>query len=1344
MEYIKLLQERNRLKKIMAAKSKNELEQEEKERGFTTHFQGAHTTKQMDSTKPSKPTRTTKIPIMALRKPVQDDSIGSWHNHDDSVSAPVVKKRGWGEPTTLHIPQVKTSDLQKPHSKEYLFAQGQNEERGVRAQSGCNDDDDADYDMDFEELYDSQPTGSQSSEGGTTNSDEDFGPYTHPPNSKEVEHDDDRLTGTAVVSGEKNGCSDLISTPSGQESNIVSINIEKHEKGSLSSAPDSAQQVAESRSSTSAVMNSGEQPSASESLKDKLKYLGAAEKAQLLKLLQDEVGASKQPGPHHPPPQELQQQGQEQEQEEGEEAEEENVEKPQQKRHQSERPHSVPERASELLSSQDGSHLGTEAARAGHDHDPTSNTDALPRCPTPATPTQRPVMLRVRILSVWGQSKFVSLQALRLRTPATPNAALAGAAGQAYVDHLASLQPRVSSGLEPQPASSEVVRLLPILTQGGLVQPSSLCAGATTSASAVHPVTSSKAARGDVASRTSRSACWRGPVYKDKPLELTFKGTVEAAVHDGADAPPLQILLWSADMAESSEERESVNSAAAARDVDVYMGKQCIWSGELPEPGGAGLPGMGVYAGFGERGCSAVGAWTGSREPTPTLVLRFPPDVDPAVVGGVKQNSAAVHNISSKGQHQNKPTLGNPDPRPFAVEPHDATHIESAINSTADANLPNWLDGASINRVSRGDQYEPDRVSLLLGPNAANTPSTADAADANAEAAAGGGRSRVGSSRGRRQSPRGTRQIEPDASSSKIDDGAETGSVTQLRSGPRGEEGEQQELRPGSGSGLGRRARRNRAHLLKDLNPSFQELYSDRSLEPSVPRSTKPQASNEPRPDRDRAAELAAESYLSLGVHSSTFVPGAPGSGPSEGGAVSHKSHREAELRKSLEALRFADKFNMGRLSLATTALSAIGETEGPGSGASSVSRGESQKTDTMIAYDATDGFGRAGNIEEERRGPSNKQGESGEEGKGTSGVGNCQAPAQSTAAADLAKAPPLAKVASLEDLTTERNARIEKVQSKIQSTIAGLADILSTLPAHHSSSAQQGQAQSQTLRLSTRLIDSAATTVNWNRSKTMNSKLNSLHVSDRDQHVIGVGDCDAAGDDSDYDMFLPSPEKPSAETSAGPEKHVATSTGDSLPRGSVLRLEVLSTWGDVHYVGMNGLEIYDHAGRKLRLLAPPLSAVGARPQQESAISSISAFPSGLDAMPGYQEDPRRIANVLDGVNFTNDDLHIWLAPHQTVLQNLQSVPNKSELGHDGTLATITLKFNVPVAISMIRIFNFNKSRAHNQRGIRHCRIVLDGSSVFDGYVSQCLIIHAGLLPFVLSCGLSIVIHPIV
>ncbi|KFP11617.1 Uncharacterized protein KIAA0556, partial [Egretta garzetta] len=81
------------------------------------------------------------------------------------------------------------------------------------------------------------------------------------------------------------------------------------------------------------------------------------------------------------------------------------------------------------------------------------------------------------------------------------------------------------------------------------------------------------------------------------------------------------------------------------------------------------------------------------------------------------------------------------------------------------------------------------------------------------------------------------------------------------------------------------------------------------------------------------------------------------------------------------------------------------------------------------------------------------------------------------------------------------------------------------------------------------------------------------------------------------------------------------------LPYGQHLVIDIQTTWGDRHYVGLNGIEVFSSKGEPVQ------------------ISKITAEPPDINILPAYGNDPRIITNLIDGVNRTQDDMHLWLAP---------------------------------------------------------------------------------------------------
>ncbi|XP_016071721.1 PREDICTED: uncharacterized protein KIAA0556 homolog [Miniopterus natalensis] len=151
----------------------------------------------------------------------------------------------------------------------------------------------------------------------------------------------------------------------------------------------------------------------------------------------------------------------------------------------------------------------------------------------------------------------------------------------------------------------------------------------------------------------------------------------------------------------------------------------------------------------------------------------------------------------------------------------------------------------------------------------------------------------------------------------------------------------------------------------------------------------------------------------------------------------------------------------------------------------------------------------------------------------------------------------------------------------------------------------------------------------------------------------------------------------------------IDTDNGDDfkipvLPYGQHLVIDIKSTWGDRHYVGLNGIEIFSSKGEPVQ------------------IANIQADPPDINILPAYGKDPRVVTNLIDGVNRTQDDMHVWLAPF---------TPGKPH--------SISIDFVHPCHVALIRIWNYNKSRIHSFRGVKDMEILLDTQCIFNGEIAK-------------------------
>ena len=117
--------------------------------------------------------------------------------------------------------------------------------------------------------------------------------------------------------------------------------------------------------------------------------------------------------------------------------------------------------------------------------------------------------------------------------------------------------------------------------------------------------------------------------------------------------------------------------------------------------------------------------------------------------------------------------------------------------------------------------------------------------------------------------------------------------------------------------------------------------------------------------------------------------------------------------------------------------------------------------------------------------------------------------------------------------------------------------------------------------------------------------------------------------------------------------------------------MKIISTWGHPHYVGLNGIELFDQFGQPIVIKQPK--------------KQLKACPPDINVLPGYGSDPRTVDKIVDGNYLTKDDMHVWLAPFSP----------------DGPSNTVTIYLYNAVRLSMVRIWNYNKSRIHSFRGVK-------------------------------------------
>uniref|UniRef100_A0A1I7VML8 DUF4457 domain-containing protein n=1 Tax=Loa loa TaxID=7209 RepID=A0A1I7VML8_LOALO len=123
---------------------------------------------------------------------------------------------------------------------------------------------------------------------------------------------------------------------------------------------------------------------------------------------------------------------------------------------------------------------------------------------------------------------------------------------------------------------------------------------------------------------------------------------------------------------------------------------------------------------------------------------------------------------------------------------------------------------------------------------------------------------------------------------------------------------------------------------------------------------------------------------------------------------------------------------------------------------------------------------------------------------------------------------------------------------------------------------------------------------------------------------------------------------------------------------GFTYQLRLHCSWGDEYYIGLNGIEFYNHREELIKLLS----------------HNLAAFPESVNVLPNVNDDPRTSDKLIDGFNDTENPSHMWLTP---------ILPNRC--------ARVFVVFDIPTYVSHINVYNYRKTPERGARLVTVCSL---------------------------------------